>query len=76
MQVDPELERTLVSFREDILKALTNIQVELDALERAILERKPVTKKRLQELRAEAKNSAEKIHDRYARTLGPAHTRR
>jgi len=48
MQVDPELERTLVSFREDILKALTNIQVELDALERAILERKPVTKKRLQ----------------------------
>jgi hypothetical protein len=75
MQVDQEQEQTLASFREDILKALAQLQVKLIALERAILEPR-ITQKRLQELRKEARGSFEKIHERYARTVGPAHTRR
>jgi len=75
MPVNQELEKALAAFREDLLKALTDLKVDIVALDRAILEPN-VTKERLQQLREDAKKSAEKIHERYALSVGPANTRR
>ena len=68
-----ELEEALKSFWEDVLRAFVNLEVEIHALQEALLEGQVVSGKRLDELRRNAKNSQHKFQDRYARTIAPAH---
>lgn len=68
-----ELETALKLFRQDILKALANLDVEILALQDAVLEGKPVSRKRLNELRAKARESHGRFVDRQAQSISFAH---
>jgi len=55
MPIDPQLEAVLTQFRLDIIKALADIDVEVDALQQAIAEGKTISRERLQEIRRECR---------------------
>ena len=71
-----ELEEALKQFRVDILKAFANIQVEISALQRAVMESRPVSEDQLCELRDDARKRVEEFYQRYAAKIGPAHETR
>jgi len=68
-----ELELALMNFRDDILKAFIGIEVEIVALQNAVMEDRPVSRKRLNELRDRAGETAHQFRDRYAELIRPAH---
>ena len=71
-----ELEESLKAFHLDILKAFANVQMEIEALQAAIVEAKPVSRKRLEELRQGAARRLPKLVNHYAEMIGLPHDRR
>ncbi len=68
---DPE--QALVDFREDLVNVLTDLQIEILALQRAVREPKPVSKERLQELRKKEKEDGrDRIHQQYSNKIRSA----
>jgi len=64
-----QLAEALGQFRLDILGALTDIQVEITALQNATLEKKSLTPGRLNQLREKAKEQAHEFRSHYAETI-------
>lgn len=71
-----ELEESLKAFRLEILNAFANIQMEIESLQAAVVEAKPVSRKRLEEIQQAAAKRLGKFLDHYAQRIGPAYERR
>jgi Holliday junction resolvasome RuvABC endonuclease subunit len=76
MPNDQDLIQALKNFREDILKALTQIEIEVTAIEMTIAETDMDTKTRLTMNREEARKQMTRIRERLAETVAPAHETR
>ena len=71
-----ELKEVLAQFRIDIIIALSEMDVEINALQEAIREPKPVTHVRLKELRNESRRKLDQFRDYHAQHISLAHERR
>jgi len=68
-----ELEEALKVFRQDLLRAFAELEVELDALRSALLETPPISRARLKKLRQEAMENIDRYKTRYAERIALAH---
>ncbi len=59
----------MIGFREDVLKALTDLNVENLALREALIDRALITKDRLDDHRKTATEHRGKILDKYAQSI-------
>ena len=66
-----ELEVALKAFRLDVVKALANIHVEIETLQAAVVEAKPVSREHLKELRETVAKRLRKFRDHYDENIGP-----
>ncbi len=74
MPIDPQLEAALTQFRLDIIKALAEIDVEIDALQQALEEGKTITRERRQQIRNECRTRVlGRFLDYHAQHISPAH---
>lgn len=74
MPIDPQVEAALAQFRLDVIKALAEIDVEIDALQQAIEEGKTITPERRQEIRKECRARVlGRFLDYHAQHISPAH---
>ena len=69
-----QVRQSLNQLRQDIIAALTELDVEMDTLRNAIVEA-PVTAQRLEELRDRSQKIAHRFRERHAQTISlfPAH---
>jgi len=68
--IPEDLMESLVLFREDILKALAGLKVEISALQQAVLESKLISQSRLDELRKEEEErNFERFMNRFAEKI-------
>ena len=71
MENDASLLTDAQQFRLDIMKALAEIDVEIDALQQAVEEGKVVSPTRLKELRSNSRQRLEKFLKHHAQHIGP-----
>ena len=71
-----DVQEALKRFRSDILNALSKIDVEITALQQAVIEGHQVTPERLNVLRKQASENAERFRERYAHSICFAHETR
>jgi len=71
-----ELKEVLAQFRIDVITALSEIDVEINALQEAVREQKPVTHVRLKELRNKSRQIRHKFRDYHAQHIALAHEHR
>jgi len=74
MPIDPQLEAALTQFRLDVIKALAEIDVEIDALQQALEEGKTITPERRQQIRKECRARVlGRFIDYHAQHIAPVH---
>jgi len=69
-------QESLKQFRLDIIEALSHIDVEIEALHRAIVEKEPVTPERLKEIRSDSRKILHKFRDHHAQHISAPHESR
>jgi hypothetical protein len=73
MPIDPQLEAALTQFRLDVIRALAEIDVEIDALQQAMDEGKTITPERRQQIRKECRARVlGRFIDYHAQHIAPA----
>jgi len=72
-QPPEELEQSLVKFRLDVINALSEINVEITALQQLLAAHQLVTQEQLSQARTQARRALCKAQARYDQDISPAH---
>ena len=68
-----ELEQALIKFRLDVVAALTDLKLEINSLEAALIDQNVLDNGDLNEARATEKNRRDQVRRHFYETIGPAH---